>query len=268
MEIELTMRWNLHTANLVKEGDYTLIFLNKRKNWLIKVERGKQFHTHRGIVDIDSLIGLKYGSSVSTSLNETMWVLKPTIQDFVMKSRRRTQVVYPKDLGIIAAWTGLSPGQIVVESGTGSGALTVFAANLVRPDGHVYSYEVRPEFLKVAEKNIERAGLSKYVTLKNADAKEGLDVTDADVGLIDVGDPWTLVAPMRRALKGSGNLAAISPTMNQVEKLTVELLNHGFIEVETLEVIVRDIEAREGKTRPAMRMIGHTAYLTFARTTL
>jgi tRNA A58 N-methylase Trm61 len=196
MEIELTMRWNLPTANLVKEGDYTLIFLNKRKNWLIKVERGKQFHTHRGIVDIDSIIGLEYGSPVSTSLNETMWVLKPTIQDFVMKSRRRTQVVYPKDLGVIAAWTGLSPGQIVVESGTGSGALTVFA------------------------------------------------------------------------LKGSGNLAAISPTMNQVEKLTIELLNQGFVEVETLEVIVRDIEAREGKTRPAMRMIGHTAYLTFARKAL
>ncbi len=89
-----------------------------------------------------------------------------------MKSRRRTQVVYPKDLGVISAWTGLSPGQTVVESGTGSGALTIFAANLVRPDGHVYSYELRPEFQKVAEKNITRVGLSSIITLKQADAKD------------------------------------------------------------------------------------------------
>ncbi|MFQ6135223.1 MAG: tRNA (adenine-N1)-methyltransferase, partial [Nitrososphaerales archaeon] len=236
------------SVNIIREGGYVLIFLNRRKNWLVKVERGERFHTHRGIVDLDSLVELKYGSPVSTSLGETMWILKPTVRDFVMKSRRRTQVVYPKDLGVIAAWTGLSSGQVVVESGTGSGALTIFAANLVRPDGHVYSYEVRPEFLKVAEKNIARAGLSRYVTLKQADAKEGLDVADADIGLIDVGDPWTLVDPMSRALKGGGSLAAISPTMNQVEKLTAELLKSGFIDVETLEVIVRDIEAREGMT--------------------
>ncbi len=254
--------------NLIKEGDYILIFLNKSKNWLIKVKPGEQFHTHRGILNIDSFIGLEYGSPVSTSLSETMWILKPTIKDFVMKSRRRTQVVYPKDLGVISAWTGLSPGQTVVESGTGSGALTIFAANLVRPDGHVYSYELRPEFQKVAEKNITRVGLSSIITLKQADAKDGFDVVDADVGLIDVGDPWTLVEPMRRALKGGGRLAAISPTMNQVEKLTAELLNRGFIDIETVEVIVRNLEAREGMTRPAMRMVGHTAYLTFARRTL
>lgn len=253
------------STNLVKEEDYIIIFLNSRKNWLIKAKQGEKFHTHRGIISLDSIIGSEYGSPVSTTLGETMWILKPTVRDFILKGARRTQVVYPKDLGVIAAWTDISPGKIVVESGTGSGALTIFAANLVRPDGHVYSYEVRPEFLQVAEKNISRAGLSEYVTLKNMDAKEGLDVTDADIALIDVGDQWTLVEPMKNALKGGGRLAAVSPTMNQVEKLTSTLLGNGFVDVESLEVIVRGLEAREGMTRPAMRMIGHTAYLTFAR---
>lgn len=254
--------------NTIHEGDYILVFLSRRKNWLLKVEKGRQFHTHRGIIDLTSVIGLEPGSTVQTSLGETVYILKPVIKDLVLKSSRKTQVVYPKDLGAIAAWTGLSPGKIVVESGTGSGALTIFAANLVRPHGHVYSYDLRPEFQEVAKKNIERAGLGEYITLKQGDAKQGLDVTGADIALVDVGDPWTLVKPMKNALKGSGTLAAVIPTMNQVEKMTAELLRQGFVDVESIELIAREIEAREGMTRPAMRMVGHTAYLTFARKSL
>ncbi len=253
---------------MIHEGDYILVFLSRRKNWLLKVEKGRQFHTHRGIIDLTSVIGLEPGSTVQTSLGETVYILKPVIKDLVLKSSRKTQVVYPKDLGAIAAWTGLSPGKIVVESGTGSGALTIFAANLVRPHGHVYSYDLRPEFQEVAKKNIERASLGEYITLKQGDAKQGLDVTGADIALVDVGDPWTLVKPMKNALKGSGTLAAVIPTMNQVEKMTAELLRQGFVDVESIELIAREIEAREGMTRPAMRMVGHTAYLTFARKSL
>ena len=251
--------------NKINDEDYVLIFLSKQKNWLVKVESGKSFHTHRGLLNFDSIIGQEYGSTSITSLGEIMWILKPTIYDFVLKCRRLTQIVYPKDLGVIAARTGLSPGKIVVESGTGSGSLTMFAANLVKPSGHVYSFEIRPEFLKIAENNIIRAGLSKNVTIKLCDAKEGLNIIDADIALLDIGDPWTLVKPMWKSLKGSGNLAAISPTMNQVEKLTDELIETGFVDIESIEVIVRGLEARSGKTRPSMRMIGHTAYLTFAR---
>jgi len=255
----------LNFKNTVREGDFTLIFLSRRKCWLVQALSGRKLHTHRGYIDLGSIIGLEYGSTVSTSLGDVMWVLKPTMRDYVLKGLRKTQVVYPKDLGIIAAWTGLSPGHIVVESGTGSGIMTIFTANLVKPYGHVYSYEIRREFLEVAVKNIERAGLSEYVTLKHADAKEGIDVKDADVALIDVGDPWSLVEPMKNALKNGGVLAAVSPTMNQVEKLTARLSESGFIDIESLEVLVRSLEAREGMTRPSMRMIGHTAYLTFAR---
>jgi tRNA (adenine57-N1/adenine58-N1)-methyltransferase len=255
----------LPSNNIVKEGDYLLLYLNRRKKWIIKAKRGEHFHTHRGLLDLDSIIGIEYGSSVCTSLGVIMWILKPTIHDYVMKSKRKTQVVYPKDLGIIAAWTGMSPGHIVVESGTGSGALTMFVANLVRPNGHIYSFEERKEFLEIARKNIEKSGLSNYVTLKHSDAKKGLDINNADIALIDVGDPWLLVDPMYKSLRGGGILSAVLPTMNQVEKLTIELDRNGFVDIETIEIIMREIEGREGKTRPAMRMIGHTAYLTFAR---
>ncbi|MBI4258464.1 MAG: methyltransferase domain-containing protein [Thaumarchaeota archaeon] len=194
--------------------------------------------------------------------------MKPTIEDFLMKAERHTQVVYPKDLGLIAVKTGVSSGSIVVEAGTGSGVLTGLLANLVRPDGHVYSFDNRPEFLKVARKSLEKIGLLQYVTLTEKDAKEGLEVKDADVGIIDVGDPWSLVKPFSECLAPSAVLAAVSPTMNQVEKLVAELSLQGFVDVESVELILRGLEARPNMTRPSMMMIGHTAYLTFARKTV
>jgi tRNA (adenine57-N1/adenine58-N1)-methyltransferase len=253
------------SSNSIKDGEFVLLYLKPHKTWLIKVKAGEKVHTHAGFIEYDSIIGKEYGSGIVSSTSRTFRLLKPTIADFLMKFSRPTQVVYPKDLGMIAAWTGLSPGKVVIESGTGSGALTAFMANLVKPDGHVYTYEIREEFIDVAKKNLQKAGLLEYVTITNKDAKEGIDVDNADIAIIDVGDPWTLAEPFKKALKGSGMLAAISPTMNQAEKLTAELLEKGFVDVWSMELISRDLEARTGMTRPSMRMIGHTAYLTFAR---
>lgn len=253
------------SSNTISENDLVLLYLKPRKSWLVKIKKGDRAHTHAGFIEHNSIIGKEYGSSIESSTGKTFRLLRPTIADFLMRFSRPTQVVYPKDLGMIAAWTGLSSGKIVVESGTGSGALTAFMANLVRPDGHVYTYEIREEFVEVAKKNLQKAGLADYVTITKKDVKEGIDVKDADIAIIDVGDPWTLVEPFRNALKGSGMLAAISPTMNQAEKLTAELLDKGFADVWSVELISRELEARVGMTRPSMRMIGHTAYITFGR---
>lgn len=245
-----------------------LIYFTNKKKWLVKVSADKKLHTHLGYIELGSLIGKEYGSSVKTSLGERLWILKPTIIDLIFKAERKTQIVYPKDLGMIATMTGISSGSIVVEAGTGSGALTTFIANLVKPNGHVFSYEIRPEFIEIAMRNIDKAGLSNFVTIKQADAKEGFNEKNVDAVIIDVGDPWTLVRVAWDALKGGGVIASISPTMNQVEKLVAELVNTGFVNIESLELLLRNLEARTGMTRPSFRMIGHTAYLTFARKVL
>lgn len=252
-------------SNIIREESRILLYLSQRKTWLVQVETGRQFHTHAGIVNLQELVGKEYGSRITSSLGTTLWAFEPTAQDFIMKSERKTQILYPKDCGMIAVRTGLASGQKVVEAGTGSGALTLFLASLVRPGGHVYSYEIREEFIAIARRNLEKADLSQYVTIQHHDAKEGVDVKEADVAIVDVGDPWLLVPAMKEALKGSGRLAAVCPTMNQLEKLTTELIAEGFLDVESLEVIVREIQARPGMTRPATRMVGHTAFLAFAR---
>jgi len=251
--------------NHARAGDNVLIYLTNKKKWLVRVSADERLHTHLGYIDLGSVIGKEYGSSIKTSLGERLWILKPNIIDLILKAERKTQIVYPKDLGMIAAITGISSGSIVVEAGTGSGALTTFLANLVRPDGHVFSYEIRPDFIEIAKRNIDRAGLKDFVTIKQADAKKGFDERNVDAVIIDVGDPWTLVRVAWEALKGGGIFASVSPTMNQVEKLVVELINAGFVSIESLELLLRGLEARIGMTRPSMRMIGHTAYLTFAR---
>jgi tRNA (adenine57-N1/adenine58-N1)-methyltransferase len=253
------------SVNAINDNDLVLLYLKPRKSWLVRIKKGDKAHTHAGFIEHDSIIGKEFGSAIESSVGRTFRLLKPTIADFLMRFSRPTQVVYPKDLGMIASWTGLSSGKIVVESGTGSGALTAFMANLVKPNGHVYTYEIREEFIASAKKNLQKVGLLDYVTITNKDAKEGVDVKDADVAIIDVGDPWTLVESFKNALKGSGMLAAISPTMNQAEKMTAELLDKGFVDVWSIELIARELEARVGMTRPSMRMIGHTAYITFAR---
>ena len=250
---------------VIEDGSYVLI-LAGGKSWLVKVVRGRTFHTHLGYLDLGSLIGLDYGSEVETSSGHRLYVMKPTIFDLVMKLPRKTQIVYPKDMGLIALKLGLGPGMKVLEAGTGSGALTIFLANLVRPDGHVYTYEVRREFIRLAKRNVGKAGLSDYVTFVEGDARDADMEVDALV--LDVPDPWDFLEMADRCLKGSGGFASVLPTIDQAEKLVSALKEHSFTDVSCYELLARRWEARIGMSRPSSRMVGHTAFLVFARKVL
>jgi len=251
----------------IKSNSYVLFFYNDSKKWLNKISKDQALHTHVGVINHKDAIGKEYGSRLRTNKDKYVYLLEPTIHDFVMKSQHGTQIVYPKDLGYIAARTGMQSGQTVVEIGTGSGALTTFAASIVKPRGHVYTFDVEPKFMEIAEKNIRRAGMTKYVTMENLNIKEEkkVPVTDADIAIIDLGDPWTVMPQVRKMLKGSGAVVAICPTMNQLEKLAAAFVENEFTDIECSEHILRTIEAREGKTRHSFYGIGHTTYVAFAR---
>ena len=153
----------------------------------------------------------------------------------------------------------------VVEVGTGSGVATAAMANLVKPNGHVYSYDFNESFIRKAESNLASTGLLQYVTLRCSDAREGFVESDVDAVFLDVGDPWSIVPQAYSCLRAGSNLASFSPTVNQVEKTVTLLKREGFIDIETCELLLRNMRIEEGKSRPETRMVGHTGYLTFAR---
>ena len=254
--------------NIVEEKDFVLLYLSPKKTWLVQVNGEKQIHTHAGFIESKDMIGKEYGQKVITNTNRELYILDPKLNDFILKSKRATQILYPKDMAIIVNWVDLCPGKRVVEAGTGSGSLSCVIANLIQPTGHLYSYEIRDQSYETANRNIKKAGLSEYITLINKDAKLGINEKDIDVAILDLGDPWTLIENMKNCLRSGGSLVSVSPTINQVEKVVIELGKQGFIGIETLEILMREMEVREGKTRPFMRMIGHTTYLTFARKSL
>ena len=251
----------------IKQNSFVLFYFNSSKKWLAKISKKESLHTHIGVIKHADAIGKEYGSRLTTNKDKYVYLLRPTMYDYIMKIQHGTQIVYPKDIGYIIARAGIASGQKVLEIGTGSGSLTSFVASVVKPRGHVYTFDVDEQFMKIAEKNLQRAGVSKYVTQEKLDLKTAkkLPVADADVALIDLGDPWTVIPQVRKMLKGSGGVFAICPTMNQLEKLTVSLVENEFTDIESTEHILRTIEAREGKTRHSFQGIGHTTYLCYAR---
>jgi tRNA (adenine57-N1/adenine58-N1)-methyltransferase len=251
----------------IKQNSPVLFFYNNSKKWLAKISKNESFHTHIGILKHSDAIGKEYGSKLITNKDKYVYLLEPTMYDYVMRIQHGTQIVYPKDIGYIIARAGIGDGQKILEIGTGSGSLTSFVASVVKPRGHVYTFDVDEKFMKIAEKNIKKAGVSKYVTQHNMDLKttKKMPLEDMDVALIDLGDPWVVIPQVRQMLKGSGSIFAICPTMNQLEKLTAALVENEFTDIESTEHIIRNIEAREGKTRHSFQGIGHTTYLCFAR---
>jgi tRNA (adenine57-N1/adenine58-N1)-methyltransferase len=250
---------------LIVEGSLILLYFDQRRNWLLRVEKSREFHTHKGFIKLGELIGRKFGTDVKSSLNVCFWALKPTTFDLIMHSARRTQIMYPKDIGLVILKLGLSSGCKVLEIGTGSGSMTVAAALAVKPLGHVHTYEVRPEFAEIAERNLRRAAVTDFVTIHHADASAGIEGSEYDAAIIDVGDPWLIIPSVHGALAGGAPLVSFSPTMNQVERASELLVRTGFVNVQTLECFLREIRAEVGKTRPATIMVGHTGYLTFGQ---
>jgi len=252
-------------TELIAEGEDIFLYLDRKRTYLVRVEAEKSFHTHKGYIQLGDLIGKEYGTRIVSSMGIEFVALKPTLRDYIFKTKRRTQISYPKDISLIIMFSGIGPGSRVVEAGTGTGALTNALAHYVKPIGRVYTYEVRPEFREMAIKNLERAKVSDYVESKNKDITEGIDEKDVDAVILDMATPWLVVPHAYTALKGSGVLVSFSPTIDQIVKTVEALTEHGFVGIETVETLMRFMQVERGKTRPQTIMTGHTGYLTFAR---
>jgi tRNA (adenine57-N1/adenine58-N1)-methyltransferase len=150
---------------MIKENDLVFLYKDERRNYLIKIQGGR-LHTDLGYLELKDIAGKDFGEHIATNLGEKFYILRPYLHEMIMKIKRQTQIIYPKDIGIILTRVNIFPGARVIECGSGSGALTTAMATIIRPHGKVYSYERNEQFLKNAQKNIEKYGLSEFVEFK------------------------------------------------------------------------------------------------------
>ena len=254
------------SENLIRDKDLVLIYLDEKRQFLVQAISGLRLSSDLGDLNLTSIIGKPFGFVGQTQLGRNFYCLRPGTADLMMKLKRTTTIVYPKDLGYLILETAIGPGSKVIELGTGSGALTMVLAKFVAPDGVVYSYERREDFIENAKRNIERAGYANNVQFTCADvAKEGFQQTEVDAVFIDVPEPWSIVPKAFEALKGGHHLVSWSPNVEQVKQTIDALTAHNFQRIKVKEIIEREILVRMQGVRPRERGRTHTAYLVRAQ---
>jgi len=246
-------------------GDEVLLVDAKKRRYLVTLAEGGEFHTHAGVLSHDELIGGEEGASFRSSQGGSFLAIRPTLADFVLKMPRGAQVIYPKDLGPILMLADVFPGARILESGIGSGALSM---TLLRAGAVVTGYELREDFARRAARNVTTFlgadALERY-RVEIRDAYEGIDATDLDRVVLDLPEPWRVVKHAATAMHRGGILVAYTPQITQAAQLRVELAAAGFGMVDTIEVLNRAWHIEGQSVRPDHRMVAHTGFLTSAR---
>lgn len=252
-------------SRLFAEGDRVLLIDHKKRRYLITLKASGEFHSHAGFVPHDEIISQPEGSTVRSTRNQAYLAIRPTLSDFVLKMPRGAQVIYPKDLGPILMLADLFPGARVLESGIGSGALSMA---MLRAGADIVGYELREDFAARAQENVRSFlgadALSRYrVELRNC--YDGIDETDLDRVVLDLPEPWQVVPHAEKALHPGGILLAYTPSIMQVVQLREALDRSAFDLAETVEVLNRTWHVEGQAVRPDHRMVAHTGFLTSAR---
>lgn len=255
-------------AGLFKEGEVVLLIDLKGRRYTLQTEAGKTFHSHLGMIPHVCIIGQNEGTLVSTSHGHRLIAFRPTMADVIMEMPRRTQVIYPKDIGPILVHGDIFPGAHVVEAGLGSGALTMALLRAVGAHGQVTSYEARDEIVEQAIRNIHTvAPNTDNLIIKIQDIYElGIDSAPVDRIVLDLPEPWRLVDSAAKALVPGGIFLSFLPTVLQVHMLVQALHDsRQFHRIEVIEVLERPWHVTKQSMRPTHRMVAHTGFITTAR---
>lgn len=249
----------------LREGERALLVDHKDRRYLLTLRAGAEFHSHAGFIPHDEIIGSPDGALLRSTKGSPYRLLRPTLSDFVLKMPRGAQVIYPKDLGPILMLADIAPGARVLESGVGSGALSM---TLLRAGAHVVGYELREDFADRARGNVAAflgdEAMGRY-RVEQRDCYEGIDERDLDRVVLDLPEPWQVVKHAEQALRPGGILVAYTPSILQATQLREALAGRPFGMAETLEVLQRTWHVEGQAVRPDHRMVAHTGFLTHAR---
>jgi len=251
-------------TNKVKKDESVVLIDENFNKYFVNTSDKTDKYKGVGVINPADLVGIEYGKQTKIKDKE-FWIFKPSSMDKLQGLKRKAQIILPRDAAHIITNCSIESGHTVLESGIGSGSLTIALANAVAPTGNVISYDNREDFIKHALKNLKTMGLESYVKTENRDVTKGIKEKNLDAVIIDIPNPWDVVSHAWKALKVGGYLCTYSPLISQVEKTVEEIKKHGFIEVKTYENIQREMVVSKHGTRPSFNMLGHTGYLTFAR---
>jgi tRNA (adenine57-N1/adenine58-N1)-methyltransferase catalytic subunit len=249
-------------------GDRVQLTDAKGKLYSITLTAGGEWHTHKGMLKHDELVGLPEGSIVKTNQDLKFQAFRPLLSDFVLSMPRGATIIYPKDAAMILGVADIKPGIRVLEAGVGSGALSISILRAIADTGYLHSVEVREDFAEISRANIERyfGKVPKNWQLTIGALQDQVLDADFDRVLLDMLAPWECVEIASKALVPGGVLLAYVATTTQLSKLAEAIKECGnFTEPESSETIVRGWHHEGLAVRPQHRMIAHTGFLIFAR---
>ena len=242
-----------------------MLMLEEKVSFIFRLDPDAEYQTHQGFLLHRDLIDIPWGSEVRSHLGKPFILLEPTLRDILLHTQRKSQIIFPKDIGYILLRLSIGHGKTVIEAGTGSGALTTALAWAVGPSGKVISYDKRQDMSDLANKNLLQVGLEERVEFRVQDLVKGFNEEGADALFLDLPQPQHLLSHVRKALSNGGTFGAILPTMNQVSELLKALEENHFGMIEICEILLRFYKTIPERLRPLDRMVAHTGYLIFAR---
>lgn len=249
-------------------GDRVQLTDPKGRMHTVVLEPGKQFHTHRGAIAHDHLIGAPEGSVVFSTANTGYLAFRPLLADFVLSMPRGAQVIYPKDAAQIVGFGDVGPGMRVLEAGAGSGALSCSLLRAVGDSGSLTSYERREDFADVARANVTAflGAEPGNWSLRLGDVGEHPAAEVVDRVVLDMLEPWAVLPTAAAALRPGGVLIGYVATVTQLSTYVEALRAQGrWTEPYAWETLLRPWHAVGLAVRPEHRMVAHTAFLVTAR---
>lgn len=254
------------------DGERVQLTDHKSRHHTITLTAGAKFHTHRGWIEHDHIIGAPEGTVVESTAALRYLVLRPQLRDIVLSMPRGATVVYPKDSAAIVSLLDLSPGDRVLEAGAGSGALSMSLLRAVGPQGSVTSFERRDDFAAIAGRNVRQfLGDVANWTLKVGDLNEEYNRIESSAGkfdacVFDMLAPWECIDTARHALRPGGTLVVYVATTTQMSRVVEDLRNAAaWREPDASELMLRGWHLEGLAVRPNHRMNGHTGFLVSTR---